>query len=100
MENFNKKYKNNFIKGKVVEQDTYDCYLRSESRLITAIGLKNLIVVETNDAILVADQKASEKVKDVVQYLKSHNYSESTEHKKIYRPWGITLKLMKAIDGK
>ena len=79
---------NNFIKGNVVEQDTYGCYLRSESRLITAIGLKNLIIVETNDAILVSDKETSEKVKDVVQYLKSHNYSESIEHKKIYRPWG------------
>ena len=84
---------NNFIKGNVVEQDTYGCYLRSESRLITAIGLKNLIIVETNDAILVADQEASEKVKDVVQYLKSHNYSESIEHKKIYRPWGNYTKI-------
>ena len=84
---------NNFIKGNVVEHDTYDCYLRSESRLITAIGLKNLIIVETNDAILVADQEASEKVKDVVQYLKSNNYSESIEHKKIYRPWGNYTKI-------
>ena len=84
---------NNFIKGNIVEQDTYGCYLRSESRLITAIGLKNLIIVETNDAILVADQGASEKVKDVVQYLKSHNYSESIEHKKIYRPWGNYTKI-------
>ena len=84
---------NNFIKGNVVEKDTYGCYLRSESRLITAIGLKNLIIVETNDAILVADQEASEKVKDVVQYLKSHNYSEGIEHKKIYRPWGNYTKV-------
>ena len=84
---------NNFIKGNVVEQDTYGCYLRSESRLITAIGLKNLIIIETNDAILVADQEASEKVKDVVQYLKNHNYSESIEHKKIYRPWGNYTKI-------
>jgi len=84
---------NNFIKGNVVEQDTYGCYLRSESRLITAIGLKNLIIVETNDAILVADQEASEKVKDVVQYLKNHNYPESIEHKKIYRPWGNYTKI-------
>ena len=84
---------NNFIKGNVVEQDTYSCYLRSESRLITAIGLKNLIIVETNDAILVADQEASEKVKDVVQYLKNHNYPESIEHKKIYRPWGNYTKI-------
>ena len=84
---------NNFIKGNVVEQDTYGCYLRSESRLITAIGLRNLIIVETNDAILVADQEASEKVKDVVQYLKNHNYPESIEHKKIYRPWGNYTKI-------
>ena len=84
---------NNYIKGNVVEQDTYGCYLRSESRLITAIGLKNLIIVETNDAILVADQEASEKVKDVVQYLKNHNYPESIEHKKIYRPWGNYTKI-------
>jgi len=91
--NSTKNTNNNFIKGNVVEQDTYGCYLRSESRLITAIGLKNLIIIETNDAILVADQEASEKVKDVVQYLKNHNYSESIEHKKIYRPWGNYTKI-------
>ena len=81
------KYGNKF-EGNIIAKDTSNCYLRGESRLIAAIGLKDLIVVETKDAVLIADQKQSQKVRDIVSSLKNKNIIEGEEHKKIFRPWG------------
>ena len=66
----NKDINNNFIKGKVLAKDTTNCYLRSEKRLITTIGIKDLIIIETSDAILVAEKSKSQEVKNVVNLLK------------------------------
>ena len=85
----NKDINNNFIKGKVLAKDTTNCYLRSEKRLITTIGIKDLIIIETSDAILVAEKSKSQEVKNVVNLLKKEGISEGQEHKKIYRPWGF-----------
>ena len=85
----NKDINNNFIKGKVLAKDTTNCYLRSEKRLITTIGIKDLIIIETSDAILVAEKSKSQEVKNVVNLLKQQGISEGQEHKKIYRPWGF-----------
>ena len=85
----NKDINNNFIKGKVLAKDTTNCYLRSEKRLITTIGIKDLIIIETSDAILVAEKSKSQEVKNVVNLLKQEGISEGQEHKKIYRPWGF-----------
>ena len=79
---------NNYIEGSVVAKNSHDCYIRSEKRLIAALGVKNLIVIETSDAILVADKSQSQEVKNVVNYLKKRGIREGQEHKKIYRPWG------------
>ena len=80
--------KGNFQKGKVVTKNTSNCYLRSEKRLIVGIGLSNLILVETNDAILVANKNDSQTVKEVVDLLKQNHIPEGQKHKQIYRPWG------------
>ena len=79
---------NNFKKGRVFLKETNDSYIRSENRLIAGIGLKNLIVIETSDAILIADQKFSQRVKEIVEDLKSMDFPESEIHRKIFRPWG------------
>ena len=62
--------------------------LLSQDRLITAIGLEDLVVVETTDAILIAKKQESQKVKDIVEILKKNKLSQGVEHKKIFRPWG------------
>ena len=80
---------NNFIKGKIITKDTTNCYLRSEKRLISTIGIKDLIIVETSDAILIADKSQSQEVKNVVNLLKEQGIPEGQEHKRIYRPWGF-----------
>ncbi len=79
----------NTIQGNVLVKETSNCYLRGEHRLIAAIGLKNLIIVETKDAILIVDQSRSQEVKTIVNDLKEQNIPEGKEHKKIFRPWGF-----------
>tara|TARA_A100001011_G_C14271001_1_gene826977 strand:- start:174 stop:1613 length:1440 start_codon:yes stop_codon:yes gene_type:complete len=83
-----KDYKGNVIEGNVTIDNTENCYLRSENRLIAGIGLKNLLVVETNDAILVAEKNQSQKVKNIVQKLQNEKKTQGIEHQKIFRPWG------------
>ena len=74
--------------GKVKAIDSKNNYMRSENRLVIGIGLEDLIIVETNDAILVANKENIQKVKNVVQELKKEGQSEGINHRKIYRPWG------------
>tara|TARA_Y100001978_G_C23700791_1_gene440754 strand:- start:2 stop:1435 length:1434 start_codon:yes stop_codon:yes gene_type:complete len=87
-ETTNKDKDENVTKGKIIIDDTRNCYLRSEHRLLVGIGLRNLIVVETNDAILISDKESSQKVKDIVKKLKDNNIPEGQRHSKIFRPWG------------
>ncbi len=84
-----KKDKNgNVTQGNIFEKNIKDCYIRGDKRLIAAIGVKNLIIVETGDAILIADKTQSQEVKDIVNSLTERGISEGQDHKKIYRPWG------------
>ncbi len=85
----NKKDKNgNATSGKVILDDVENSYVRSESRLVVGIGLKDLIIVETDDALLISDKEKSQAIKGVVEKLKDNGFDESYEHKKIHRPWG------------
>ena len=84
----------NVIKGKVIYEDCKDCLLKSDHRLIVGIGLKNLVVVETNDAILISNKDDSQKVKEIVNKLKLKKFKESTQHRKIYRPWGSYISII------
>lgn len=63
-------------------------YVHSGHRLVTLLGVENLMVIETSDAILVADKTKAQEVKKIVDYLKSKDRSEATTHRKVYRPWG------------
>ena len=62
--------------------------------MIVGIGISNLVIVETNDAVLVADKDHSQKVKDIVKTLKERKIQEGQNHKKIYRPWGHYLSVV------
>ena len=61
--------------------------MRSEEAYC-GINLNNLVVVETNDAVLVANKDYTQRVKEIVHYLKKNEYDEGVENKKMYRPWG------------
>ena len=68
--------------------DSQNTFIRAESRLVTGIGLENLVVIETRDAVLIADATRTQSVKELVDALKSDDRKEATEHQRIYRPWG------------
>ena len=78
----------NYINGRVIVEKSKNCYLKSEQRLIVGIGIENLIVVETNDAILVANREHSQNIGNIIKSLNSSEFPEGKMHKKIYRPWG------------
>ncbi len=74
--------------GRVISENIQNCYIRSEHRLIVGLGLKDLIIVETDDAILIADRSQSQHVKNIVKQLEEDGSPEGKAHRKIYRPWG------------
>ncbi|XPV75564.1 MAG: mannose-1-phosphate guanylyltransferase/mannose-6-phosphate isomerase [Desulfovibrio sp.] len=78
----------NVCKGEVVLEDVHNSYLHSESRLIGAVGVKDIVVVETADAILIADRNQSQRVKQIVKRLRADNDEKAILHRKVYRPWG------------
>jgi mannose-1-phosphate guanylyltransferase/mannose-6-phosphate isomerase len=78
----------NSFNGDVISIDTSGSLVRAESRLVATVGLRNTIVIETPDAVLVASRDQLQQVKEVVARLKSLGRSESDAHRKIYRPWG------------
>ena len=71
-----------------MEGKSKNCLINSTSRLTIGLGLEEIVVIETNDAILVANKNESENVKPLVNYLKRLKRIESEENQKIYRPWG------------
>lgn len=78
----------NTVQGDGLLLDSQNTFIRAESRLVTGIGLENLVVIETRDAVLIADAKKTQHVKELVDALKSKDRKEATEHQKIFRPWG------------
>ena len=78
----------NVRQGDVLVQQCRNNYFRSESRLLAASGVENLIVVETSDAVLVARRDRAEQVKQLVSALKAAGRDEADVHAMVYRPWG------------
>jgi len=78
----------NVIAGDVVTEATTGCYLHSTSRLIGAVGLRDHVVVETKDAVLVAPRDRVQDVKALVSKLKAAGRYETSLHREVYRPWG------------
>jgi mannose-1-phosphate guanylyltransferase/mannose-6-phosphate isomerase len=74
--------------GDVIAHQTNNSYIHSSSRLVTTLGVDNLVVVETADALLVAAKDKVQDVKSIVNALKAAQRSETHAHSKVYRPWG------------
>jgi mannose-1-phosphate guanylyltransferase/mannose-6-phosphate isomerase len=74
--------------GDVVSVDTRGSYLRADHRLLATVGVEDLVVIETADAVLVARKDAVQDVKKVVERLRAEGRSEHIAHPLIYRPWG------------
>jgi mannose-1-phosphate guanylyltransferase/mannose-6-phosphate isomerase len=78
----------NAFTGDVLLEDVRNCYIHSENRLVAAIGIENLIIVETKDAVLVSSIERSQDVKLIVSRLKEQMREEALSHARCYRPWG------------
>ena len=79
---------NNVKQGRVFSEKNKNCYLRSDNRLLVALGLENLVVIETDDVVYVGDIKKSQDLKHIVNKLKMSKEPESESHSKVFRPWG------------
>ncbi|WP_398336499.1 mannose-1-phosphate guanylyltransferase/mannose-6-phosphate isomerase [Vulcanococcus sp.] len=78
----------NVLRGRVISEATRNCYLRSEHRLVVSLGVEDLVVVETDDVVLVAHREKAQDIKGIVGLLEREGARESKAHRKIYRPWG------------
>lgn len=78
----------NVLIGDVVIQDVKGSYIRSDHKLVSVIGLDDLIVVVHDNAILITKKSESQRVKEIIHQLKNHNRTELDMHTRVYRPWG------------
>ena len=78
----------NSLRGRAVAIDLSNVLVRSEELLAAVIGLRDVVVIATGDAILVADRSQTDKVKELVERLKAEGEPEATQHRRNYRPWG------------
>jgi mannose-1-phosphate guanylyltransferase/mannose-6-phosphate isomerase len=78
----------NRISGKAVMVGSTDCFVQSKDRMVAAVGVKDLVIVDTGDAVLVADRNHAQDVKQVVEQLSELKHEAVIYHKKVHRPWG------------
>ncbi len=94
-DNSKKDENNNFTEGNnIFINDTKNTYIRSKEKVIVGIGLDDLVVIDTDDALLISDKKQSQKVKEMVNILQGKKISAATKHQKIFRPWGHYLSVV------
>jgi mannose-1-phosphate guanylyltransferase/mannose-6-phosphate isomerase len=78
----------NVIQGDVLTHDTHNAFLIAQHRCLATVGLDDIIVVETADAVLVTSKERAQDVKEIVSQLKNDDREESRVHRRVYRPWG------------
>ena len=78
----------NALRGDVYIDNVQSSLIRAETRMLAAIGVKDLVIVETSDAVLVAHKDSVQDVKEIVNFLKTNGRTEHEVHDRVYRPWG------------
>jgi mannose-1-phosphate guanylyltransferase/mannose-6-phosphate isomerase len=78
----------NVLKGDVLARGLTDSYVRADGRLVAALGLKDVVIVDTADAVLVAAKDRVQEVKELVAALQARGREELVQHRRVYRPWG------------
>ncbi len=78
----------NAVTGDTFLYDTQNCYINTDEKLVAAVGVDNLVIVSTKDAVLVVDKSKVQDVKKIVEHLKQTKRSEYRRHRETYRPWG------------
>ncbi len=84
----NKDEQSNVVSGDVLIESSQNCYVRSEHRLVAALGVQDQVIIETADAVLVASTDKAQEVKRIVERLKLDERSERLHHRRVFRPWG------------
>ena len=93
----NKDKRGNVASGDIILENTSNCYFKSENKLVVGLGLQNLVVVDTHDAILVANKSLSQDVKNIVSKLINENHQEAKVHREMFRPWGSYLSIAEGL---
>lgn len=78
----------NALVGDVFTHNTTNCYINTDEKFVAAVGVENLVIVNTKDAVLVIDKSKVQEVKKIVEYLKINERSEYRVHRESYQPWG------------
>ncbi len=78
----------NALSGDVVTHGCSNTYISSSSRLVTAVGMDNVVIVEDKDSLLVVAKDKSQDVKELVDKLNEHSRAETRLHRQVFRPWG------------
>ncbi len=79
----------NAVSGDVIQQNSSGCLVRADHRLVATVGVVDLVVVETKDAVLVAHKDRVQDVKKVVSQIEADGRHEHLNHREVYRPWGV-----------
>lgn len=90
----------NRLRGDAVVIDSARCYIEADARLVAAVGVQDLIIVDTGDAVLVADRAHTQEVKQVVERLRAAKHPAASVHRTARRPWGSYTVLEDADDCK
>ncbi len=90
----------NRIRGKAVLVDAHDCFVQGEERLVAAVGVDNIVIVDTGDAVLVANRDQAQDVGQVVSQLHDLEHESAIFHQTVHRPWGSFTVLEDAPDCK
>jgi mannose-1-phosphate guanylyltransferase/mannose-6-phosphate isomerase len=90
----------NRIRGSAIVVESENCYIQGDKRMVAAVGVRNLLIVDTGDAVLVADRDRAQQVKLVVDQLRASNHDSARFHQTVHRPWGSFTVLEDAADCK
>lgn len=90
----------NRVRGAAILIDSDNCYVQGEQRVVAAVGVRDLVIVDTGDAVLVADRERAQSVRAVVEQLREQHHSAATHHRTVHRPWGSYTVLEDATDCK
>ena len=90
----------NRARGAAILVDSDDCYVQAGERVVAAVGVRDLVIVDAGDAVLVSDRERSQSVRLVVDQLRAQNHPAATHHRTVHRPWGSYTVLEDAADCK
>jgi mannose-1-phosphate guanylyltransferase/mannose-6-phosphate isomerase len=90
----------NRVRGQAIVVESTNCYIQSDSRMVAAVGVNDLVIVDTGDAVLVSHRERAQQVKLVVERLRATNHAAASVHQTVHRPWGSYTVLEDADDCK